>query len=42
MAEATVAEKIASWVYRLKYDDIPADVVEDVKKFVVDGVGVAL
>ncbi len=39
---ATVAEKIASWVYNLRYEDIPEDAVEDVKKFVIDGVGVAL
>ncbi|MCE4606069.1 MAG: MmgE/PrpD family protein [Desulfurococcales archaeon] len=37
-----LAERIAKWAYELSYDRIPADVVEETKKRVLDGFAVSL
>ncbi|MCE4614795.1 MAG: MmgE/PrpD family protein [Desulfurococcales archaeon] len=37
-----LAERIARWAYELNYDQLPADVVEEAKKRVLDGFAVSL
>jgi 2-methylcitrate dehydratase len=39
---ATVTGTIAEWAARLQYDDLPAEVVHEAKRFVMDSVGCAL
>jgi len=39
---ATIARRIAEWVYSLKFEDLPPDVVEEAKKRFVDTIGVAV
>jgi 2-methylcitrate dehydratase len=38
----TLAERIASWAANLSYDKIPGEVVHEVKKRIIDSLGVAL
>lgn len=42
MSENTVARRIAEWVSGLNYNDIPGEVVEEVKKRFIDSVGVGV
>ncbi len=39
---ATIARRIAEWVYGLSIEDLPGEVVEEVKKRFIDSVGVAI
>ncbi|MCE4617107.1 MAG: MmgE/PrpD family protein [Desulfurococcales archaeon] len=39
---ASLAKRLASWTYKLRYEDIPAEVVEETKKRVLDSFGVAI
>ncbi|MCE4618397.1 MAG: MmgE/PrpD family protein [Desulfurococcales archaeon] len=39
---ASIARRIAEWAYSLSYDQLPAEVVEEVKKRFIDSLGVAV
>src|SRR3990170_1183544 len=38
----TIAKKLAEYAHNLKYDDLPRDVVHEVKKRVIDSIGCAI
>jgi len=39
---STIARRMAEWVYNLSFDDLPEEVIEEVKKRFIDSVGVAI
>ena len=41
MNNKTVARRMADFALELKYDDLPADVIEEVKRFLYDSIGCA-
>lgn len=38
----TVAQRLAEYAYRLKYEDLPKETVEETKKRIVDGIGCSI
>ena len=42
MSDKTIARRMAEFALELQYDDLPSDVIEEVKRFLYDSVGCAL